>query len=288
MNTSGKEKKMNGETEVNVSQQPLELLSGDAIQCTIDNQTTGAIQYNQSSTTGGSLDIQTNTVNSGSSATVFSAQGPSMWPSGCGGQVVYNLPNGVDQLVIVYNVSVTGQSAQIFAELQNQNGQAPGTDAYFVVVTNGSVNGTSLSPTVTVYSAAASATPQTGNVQNSSVHISVYNQLDTWITINNFPNPTWDILPICTNATSSIAPGQTAVVLASAEAYKFTLIYNITNEYLLTINQNQQNTPTAGFNTSCPYAAAVSGGQASNGYAYTVTVSSLSELVSDARRSREE
>jgi hypothetical protein len=279
--------KMTGETEVNAPQQPLELLSSDAISCTINNQTSGAIQYNQSSTTGGSLDLKTNTVNSGSSATVFTAQGPSLWPSGCGGQVVYNLPNSTDQLVIVYNVSVLGDSAQILAELQNQNGKAAGSDAYFVVVTHGSVNGTSLSPTVTVYTAGAFAAPQTNYVNDSTVYISVHNQLTSWINLNNFPNPTWDILPICTNATSSIAPGQTAVVLTSAEAYKFTLVYNISTEYLLTINQNGQNTPTAGFNVSCPYTAVVSGGEASNGYAYTVTVSSLSDLVSDIRKERE-
>lgn len=273
---------------MNVPQQPVEFLSSDAIQCTIDNQIgTGAIQYNQSSTTGGSLSIGTTSVDSGSSAQVFSAEGPKAWPSGCGGQVVYNLPNGTDQLVIVYNVSVTGQSAQIFAELQNQNGKEAGSDAYFVVVTDGSVNGTSLSPTVTVYSAGATASTQTGNVQDSGVQISVNNQLGSWINLNNFPNPTWDILPICTNATSSIAPGQTAVVLASAAAYSFTLVYNITNEYLLTIDQNQENAPTAGFNTSCPYTATVSGGTASNGYAYTVTVSPLSDLLSDVRREHE-
>lgn len=170
--------------------EPVSLYSSDAITCTIDNQTSGAIQYNTSSTTGGHLSIKSNTVSSGSSEAVFEAQGPSGWPSGCGGQVVYNLPNGQDKLVVVYNVSVTGQSAQIYTELQNQNGQKAGSDAYFVVVSGGSANDTSLSPTITVYNAGASASPVSGYVGSSYVQITVDNQLTTWVNLNSLPNPT--------------------------------------------------------------------------------------------------
>lgn len=77
------------------------------------------------------------------------------------------------------------------------------------------------------------------------------------------------------------------MVLSSAGAYTFTLVYNITSDYLLTIQQNEENTPTAGFNTSCPYTATVTGGTASNGYAYTVTISSLSDvLMADVEKRR--
>ncbi|HSG41248.1 MAG TPA: hypothetical protein VLE27_16530 [Thermoanaerobaculia bacterium] len=263
--------------------QPGPEYSGDAITCTINNQTPGNLQYNKSSITGGHLSIATNTLAPGSSEEAFSAQGPSGLPSGCGGQVVYNLPNGQDQLVVVYNVSVTGQSAEVFTELQNQNGERPGCNDYFVVVSHGSVSGKSLKPVVTVYEAGAYASPVTGYVpDNGNMQVTVVNELATWITLNKFPDPAWDVAQMFSNATSSIAPGQSAVVLGYGSAYKFTLIYNITEDYLLTITLDRGNPPTTGFNTSCPYTATVTGGlvdRALEEYAYTVTVSPLPQAV---------
>jgi hypothetical protein len=251
------------------------------IKCTIVNRTSGAIQYNSNSkSSDSSVHIVTTEFDSGATAEAFNAKGPSAWLSGCSGEVVYNLPNGADQLVVVYNVSYTGQSAQIFAALQNQDGRAVGCDDYFVTVEPGSVTSTSSTPTVTVYDSTDGAQGKTGSVWSNLVNISVKNLLDSWITLNDFPDPKWDIDPIVTDGTTGIAPGGTAVILASAEAYEFKLIYNITNDYVLTIHQQKIDPPTAGFNVSCPYEATVSGSKSSsNQYQaqYTVTVQATTE-----------
>jgi hypothetical protein len=248
--------------------------SSDAIQCTIDNQTSGTIQYNTSSMTGGHLTIDSDSIGAGSSVQAFSAQGPTGWPSGCGGEVVFNLPNGKDKLVVIYNVSVGGNEAITFAQLQNQDGSAVGCDSYFATVDPASVNGTSLTPTVTVYDTGATATGKTGCVNGPYLQITLINQLSTWITLNNFPNPMYTGYPVVTDGTTSVAPGGTAIVLCSFDDSELTLVYNITNDYLLTIQQNKEDLPTAGFNVSCPYSASVSQGSVPGvDWAYIVTVS---------------
>lgn len=246
------------------------------IVCTINNQTTGQIQYSSNSTTGGSFSSKSNYVNPGASIEVFEADGPSAWVSGCGGVVTYTLPNSVDKLVITYNVSTTGDSAQTFAALQNISGSHAGSDSYFIVVHPGSVVGTSLSPTVSVYPSSATGITGPGTVVDAAsfVLINIDNQLDTWLTLNGFANPTWDIMPIVTDGTSSIAPGTTATVLTSAGAYKFQLVYNVNSSTLLTVTQDETDSPTAGFNVSCPFDVAVTGsGSTSKGFSYTVTIS---------------
>ncbi len=249
--------------------------SSDAIVCTIDNQTSGTIQRQSSSKTGGNLTVASSTnIDSGTSIQAFSAQGPSGWPSGCGGQVTYNLPNGQDQLVVIYNVSVTGNESITFAQLQNLNGNPVGCDAYFVTVDPASVNGTSLNPTITVYDSGATATGQTGCVNGPYVQITLINQLPTWITLNSFPNPSYSGYAMVTDGTSSVAPGGTAVVLCSFEDGNATLIFNITSDYLLTIQQNKGDLPSAGFNVDCPYSATVTQETVTGvDYAFTVEVS---------------
>lgn len=249
--------------------------SSNVIACTINNQTTGTIQYQSKSPTGGSITLDPNDdIDSGQSVLAFSAQGPTGWPSGCGGQVLYDLPNGKDQLVVVYNISDTANEAITFAQLQNQDGSAAACDTYFATVDPGSVNGTSLSPTVTVYELGATATGKTGSVNGTFVQITLVNQLSTWITLNSFPNPSYSGAPVVTDGTTSVAPNSSAVVLCSFEDGEFTLIYNITNDYLLTIQQNQNALPSAGFNADCPYDAVVATETVSGvEWAFTVTVS---------------
>ena len=68
--------------------------------------------------------------------------------------------------------------------------------------------------------------------------------------------------------------GTPAVVLCSFEDGTATLIYNITNDYLLTIQQNKGDLPSTGFNVDCPYNATVSQETVTGvDYAFTVTVS---------------
>lgn len=249
--------------------------SSDAIQCTINNQTSGTIQYNTSSKTGGNLTIDDDNKNidSGTKVTAFSAQGPKDWMSGCGGQVTYNLPSGKDQLVVVYNVSVTGNESITFAQLQSQSGAA-GSNAYFATVDPASVNGTSLSPMVTVYDTGAIATGETGCVNGPFVQITMVNQLSTWLTLNSFPNPTFSGYAVVTDGTTSVAPGGSAIVLCAFEDTNFTLTYNITSDYVLTLQQNGGDLPTAGFNVDCPYNVSVTQETVSGvDYAFTVTVS---------------
>jgi hypothetical protein len=252
-------------------QPPLERYKKDAISCTLVNQTSGALQYNRSSKTGGDLSIKQITLNPGESAVAFIANGPGGLPSGCGGQVIYNLPNGEDQVVLVYNVDVNAQSAQIFAELQNQTKTRAGCDSYFVVVVGGSVIGTSLSPTLTIYEAGSQgSTTDDDDVTYNGVQITVNNQLDTWITLNNFPNPKWEEQAVASNGTTSIAPGTSAIVLSAKDSQQMTLIYNIDADTLLTIQQQKSDYPTAGFNVSSPYKAAVTW-EPPNKF-YTVTI----------------
>ena len=99
-------------------------------------------------------------------------------------------------------------------------------------------------------------------------------QLPTWITLNSFPNPSYSGYAMVTDGTSGVAPGGTAVVLCSFEDGTATLIYNITNDYLLTIQQNKGDLPSTGFNVDCPYNATVSQETVTGvDYAFTVTVS---------------
>lgn len=242
---------------------------------TIYNHTSGSLTYKQSSTTGGDLDIKNNTISSGSSATAFVGSGPNLWYSGCGGEVTYNLPNGMDILTVVYNCTTTGNNCTTFAQLQNANGQNPGCGSYFAVVNPGSVTETQMSTTVDIYEAGDSASGQTGSVYPAYVRISIQNNLSTWITLNNFPDPSYTGLnPMVCDGTTSIAPGTQAVVLSTGSAYDFQQIFNLSNEVLLTVTQQQADSPTAGLSTAGPYSTSVSGGYQSDGdyYAYTVTV----------------
>jgi hypothetical protein len=254
-------------------QPPLELYKSDTVSCTLVNKTSGALQYNKSSKTGGDLSIEQPTLESGESAVVFKANG-SGGISGCGGQVIYNLPNGEDQLVLVYNVDDSSSSAQIFAELQNQSKTRAGCDSYFVVVLGAAAeNYTSLSPKLTVYEAGVKARTVVGYVPESTdVRITICNQLDTWITLNHFPNPEWNQAPVCTNATTSIAPGTSGLVLIGKSKQQMTQIFNIDADTLLTIQQQKSDYPTAGLNISSPYKVGVTKDDENYDF-YTVTVS---------------
>ena len=244
---------------------------------TINNHTSGSISFNSKSTTGGDLDMKNNTIDAGESKTAFVASGPSLWYSGCGGQVSWNLPNGLDRMVVVYNCTTTGDNCTTFVELQNADGENPGCSNYFAVVNPGAVLETSMSTTVDLYEAGASANGQTGVAYDSYVQIAIENKLDSWITLNAFDDVKYTgIYPVVTDGTTSVAPGTTAVVLASFGSYDFAQVFNLNSQVLLTVTQQESDTPTAGLSAAGPYSTSVSGGYDSDKgyYYYTVTVQS--------------
>jgi hypothetical protein len=125
-------------------------LSDHTVVCTINNATTET------------MTLRSSDANSGTSLTIESGGssiGPGSGPvqawkasgnatSGCGGKVIYTLPNG-DLLVLAYNTSVHHDNAYCFVMLQGASGG--GSDEYYCDVSGTVKYSTdSLTPSITV------------------------------------------------------------------------------------------------------------------------------------------
>ena len=127
--------------------------TGDYVTCTITNKTTSKLTlYGQPILTGGSISGPVSEIepNSETPVTVFKAEGPPDWPSGCGGQVTYQFTNG-DLLVLLYNDSVNAQAAWCVPLLQGPAASQPGCSA-FCCIASGCANpgGTTLDASIVI------------------------------------------------------------------------------------------------------------------------------------------
>lgn len=123
----------------------------NTLKVNINNQCGSSISKTTDSTTGGNLEINNGLITSGTNDLAFTGSSGAM--SGCGGSVTYGLPDGMSQLVIMYNMSYTSNCCYVVPLLQNATTPTQGCDEYYVTSTDALlVWDKSMSVTLNLYS----------------------------------------------------------------------------------------------------------------------------------------
>ena len=213
------------------------------IHCTIQNYTSGTITLNKVDQASGPPFIVKN-IPQNSTVESFKAQGGTA--SGAGGYVIYNLPNGNDQMLILYNISYINTYSFIAVLLQSNEGT--GQDYYFTETYGVYHTSETLEPIVKVYEAVDSAPGSPGGLPQSmpespnTVIVNMTNgSSDDWITLNDWLTPATDTTwtstinhpryygTVLLDGGMSIPPGQTYPMLVQYN-YQNRLIYNLGSE----------------------------------------------------------